>query len=73
MELRPKWCKDRKCQPIKSIEQCCIGRLSKPMYHDGTKNDMSICVDDGASWYVNDNDLKVLTRLIEKVRANELD
>ena len=69
MELRPTWCKDKNCQPIQSIRQCCIGKLSKPVDHDGTKNDMSICVDDGIGWLVNDNDLKVLSRLIGKVRA----
>ena len=69
MELRPKWCKDRKCQPLKSIKQCCIGKPLMPMIHDGIENDLCLCVDDGIGWYVNDNDLKVLSKLIEKVRA----
>ena len=64
---KPTWCNRKDCSPLHNTSQCCIGVPEKPVEHDGTLNDMCLCVDDGISWYVNTLDLRVLRRLLNSV------
>lgn len=63
---RPEWCPHGDCQFVLNTQElACVGRLPKPIDHDGVPNDGRFCIKAGDVFdlQVNQGDLWNLRRL----------